>query len=108
MDIAAVTRRTFIAASAGAFAALAAGTPRAADLDARPAPTGPVYGRAGGRGIPPGTASAPSRGEVVLLDGRVLEVSHVTGRGIRPGGSVWLAPDGDEGWSILYAEFGEG
>lgn len=104
MDNDAVTRRTFLATSAGALAAIAAGTSGAADLEARPAPSGPVYGRAGRRGIPPGTASAPSRGEVVLLDGRVLEVSHGTGRGIRAGGSVWLAPDGDEGWSILYAE----
>ncbi len=59
----------------------------------------------GRRGIPPGTASAPSRGEVILLDGRALEVSLGTSRGIGAGRSVLLSSDGSGGWSILYAEF---
>jgi hypothetical protein len=102
--ITAVTRRTFLVASAGAIAVFAAGTSGAACTDPRPVPSGPVYGRVGRRGLSPGTASAPSRGDVILLDGRVLEASHVTGRGIRPGASVLLAPDAGGGWSILYAE----
>ena len=82
----AVTRRAFLAASAGAVVTLAvADCPGAVPADSRPEPAGVVYGRAGRRGIPPGTASAPSRGEVILLDGRVLEVSLGTSRGIRRG-----------------------
>ena len=91
-----VTRRAFLAASAGSVAALAAARPVPVRADSCPAPPGPVYGRTGVRGIPPGTARAPARGEVVLLDGRVLEVSHVNGLRIGAGRSVWLAPDGHE------------
>jgi hypothetical protein len=102
----AVTRRAFLATSAGAVATLAvADCPGAVPADSRPEPAGVVYGRAGRRGIPPGTASAPSRGEVILLDGRVLEVSLGTSRGIGAGRSVLLSSDGTGGWSILYAEF---
>jgi hypothetical protein len=102
----AVTRRAFLAMSAGAVATLAvADCPGAVPADARSAPAGVVYGRAGRRGISPGTASAPSRGEVILLDGRVLEASHGTSRGIGAGRSVLLSPDENGGWSILYAEF---
>jgi hypothetical protein len=99
-----VTRRAFLAGSAGSIAFLAAGPSGAAGADSSPVPTGPVYGRVGRRGIPPGTASAPSRGDVIQLDGRVLVACHVTGRGIRPGASVLLVPDAGCGWSILYAE----
>jgi hypothetical protein len=102
----AVTRRAFLTTSAGAVAALAvAAVPVAVQAGSRQEPSGVVYGRAGRRGIPPGTASAPSRGEVVLLDGRVLEVSHATGRGIGEGRSVLLSPGERGGWSIIYAEF---
>ncbi len=102
-----VTRRAFLTTSAGAVAALAvSAVPVAARAGSQPAPSGVVYGRAGRRGIPPGTASSPSRGEVVLLDGRVLEVCHTTGRGIGEGRSVLLSrADERSGWSILYAEF---
>lgn len=101
----AVTRRAFLATSTGAVttAALAARL-EAIQEDSRPAPDGVVYGRVGRRGISPGTASHRSRGEVVLLDGRVLEVTHVTSQGIAAGKSVLLSPDGSGGWSILYAE----
>jgi hypothetical protein len=99
-----VNRRAFLASSASAIAVLAVAGHAASRVDPRPAPSGPVYGRIGPRGIGPGTTSAPSRGEVILLDGRVLEATHVASRGIRAGKSVLLAPDGDEGWSILYAE----
>ncbi len=102
--ITAVTRRAFLAATTGSIAVLAAGTSGAAGTDSPAVPSGPVYGRVGRRGLSPGTASAPSRGDVILLDGRVLEASHVTGRGIRPGASVLLAPGAGGGWSILYAE----
>ena len=103
--IAPVTRRAFLASSASAVAALAvAAGPSVARVAPRPQPSGPVYGRTGSRGFAPGTASSPSRGEVILLDGRVIEASHVTSRGIGAGKSVFLVPDGDEGWSILYAE----
>jgi len=102
----AVTRRAFLATSAGALATLSvAACPKAVQAATRFAPTGAVYGRAGREGIPPGTASAPSRGEVILLDGRVLEASHDTSQRIRAGGSVLLSPDGRGGWTILYAEF---
>ena len=97
------TRRAFLASSASAVAAVAAG-PSAARVAPRPQLSGPVYGRTGSRGFAPGAASSPSRGEVIILDGRVLEASHVTSRGIGAGKSVFLVPDGDEGWSILYAE----
>jgi hypothetical protein len=100
-----VTRRAFLVASAGAAATLAAAArPAAARDDPRPAPAGPVYGRTGPQGIRPGTAVAPSRGVVTLLDGRVLEATHVTGRGIGAGKSLLLAPDGEGKWSVLYAE----
>ena len=96
-----LTRRAFVATCSGAIAALA--------LDGRglahPAPTGPVYGRTGRGGIGPGTPSNPSRGEVILLDGRVIEATHVNRGSIPAGGSVWLAPEADGSWSILYAEF---
>ena len=102
----AFTRRTFLAASAGAVTSLVVTTrPEAVEADARPSPTGTVHGRAGRKGIPPGTASAPSQGEVILLDGRVLVASHVTSQGINAGRSVLLSPDEIGGWSILYAEF---
>lgn len=105
MLTATIHRRGFLATSAGALASIAVGRSVAAEADPRPTPLGPVYGRVGRRGIAPGRASAPARGEVILLDGRRLEVSHVTGQGIRAGASVLLAPDGVDGWSILYAEF---
>jgi hypothetical protein len=102
----AMTRRDFLTTSAGAVAALAVvGRPGVVQADLHPMPTGVVYGRSGRRGIPPGIASAPSRGDVILLDGRVLEVSHVTSQAIGAGKSVLLSPDGNTGWSILYAEF---
>jgi hypothetical protein len=100
------TRRTFLAASAGAVASLVVpNCPGAVEADARPTPTGAVPGRVGRKGISPGTDSAPSQGEVVLLDGRVLVASHVTSQGINAGRSVLLSPDERGGWSILYAEF---
>ena len=100
-----VTRRAFLAGSATAVAALAiAGNPATARVPLVPEPPGPVYGRTGSKGIAPGTTSAPSKGDVILLDGRVLKVSHVTSPGIGAGKSVFLAPKGGGRWSILYAE----
>lgn len=102
----AITRRDFLASSAGSLAAVAvAARPGLARDETSPLPAGPVYGRVGKRGIPPGTAEAPSRGDVILLDGRVLVASHETRQGIRPGRSVLLAPDGPGRWTILYAQF---
>ncbi len=98
-----LTRRAFLSASAIALAALGAG-PRVARPAPRPEPSGPIYGRTGSMGFAPGTASVPSRGEVILLDGRVLEASLVSSRGIGARKSVFLVPEGDAGWSILYAE----
>ena len=95
-----MTRRTFFAASASTIAALA-GTSVA---HSPTAPSGPVYGRTGPRGIAPGTASRPSRGEVALLDGRVIEALHVTSRGIGARKSVFLVPEAGGAWSVLYAE----
>jgi hypothetical protein len=99
------TRRDFLASSAGAVAMLTfAAVPEIARADSRPEPTGTVYGRVGGKGLPPGTVSVPSRGEVVLIDGRVLEAAHVTSRGIAAGRSVLLSQDESGSWSVLYAE----
>jgi hypothetical protein len=100
-----ITRRTFLATSATAVAALAvAARPEAGHADTPLASVGAVYGMARRHGIPAGTTSAPSRGEVILLDGRVLEATHVTSQGVRAGRSVLLSPEGDGRWSILYAE----
>jgi hypothetical protein len=100
------TRRAFLATSAGAFATIAvAAIPEAAHADSGPAPTGVVYGRAGRKGIPSGTASEPSRGEVVLLDGRVLEASNDASQRIGAGKSVLLSQDISGIWTILYAQF---
>ena len=65
---------------------------------------GTVYGRVGSAGIPSGTSFAPSRAEVILLDGTSLQASHVSGH-IRPNRSVLLSPAPQGGWSVLYAEF---
>jgi hypothetical protein len=98
-----VNRRTFLITSAGIVAAHSA----AADSFSRQAeapPPGTVYGRVGVAGIPSGTSLAPSRAEIILLDGTSLEASHVS-REIGPTRSVLLSPDPDGGWSVLYAEF---
>ena len=107
MNSDAVTRRSFLATSAGIVATLAvAAVPRGLlRADSRLDPAGVVYGRAGRRGIPAGTSTDPSRGEVILLDETVIEASHVNRLDILPGRSVLLSPDGSGGWSILYAEF---
>jgi hypothetical protein len=81
-----------------------AAIPISAQADSSPSTAGAVYGRVGGQGISKGTASAPSMGEVILLDGRTLEVPHVHRFGIRTGGSVLLGSDGSGGRTILYAE----
>jgi hypothetical protein len=99
-----LTRRGFLAASASTVAALAVAGRAAEHVERVAAPTGPVYGRVESPGIGPGTADRPSRGRVVLLDGRVLEATHVASRGIGAGRSVFLAPDAGEAWSVLYAE----
>lgn len=94
-----MSRRDFLGS-----VAVAAVAPAIVRAQPRPEPAGPVYGRTGPRGIAPGTASRPSRGPVTLLDGRTLDAGHVTAWRIAPGKGVLLAPDGDGGWSILYAE----
>ncbi len=98
-----ITRRVFLASSAGAIAALAI-VPAAALADDRPEPRGPVYGRTGPGGISPGSSDGPSRGPVTLLDGRTIEASHVTGWRIGAAKGVFLGPNPKGGWSILYAE----
>jgi hypothetical protein len=98
-----VTRRTFLIASAGIVAThIGAASSVSGHIEAPIA--GTVYGRVGSAGIPSGTSFAPSRAEVILLDGTSLEASHV-GSGIRPNRSVLLSPDPDGEWSVLYAEF---
>jgi hypothetical protein len=97
-----VTRRTFLIASAGIVAAHAgAANSLSGQAEARPA--GTVYGRVGSAGIPSGTSFAPSRAEVILLDGTSLEASHVGGL-IRPNASVLLSPAPQGGWFVLYGE----
>jgi hypothetical protein len=102
----AVTRRSFLGKSAGLVIALGASaalhTPRVNATFELP---GAVYGRAGSKGIAAGTCSAPSRGEVDLIDGTRLAVVHVGGQHIHAGRSVLLSPDDNCEWSILYAEF---
>jgi hypothetical protein len=106
MDFTAVTRRSFLAASAGIVATFAAiAVPDVVQANSVSEAAGTVYGRAGRQGISPGTSSAPVRGEVILLDGTALEASHVGSQCIRPGKSVLLSLDGSRGWSVLYAEF---
>ncbi|WP_435010842.1 hypothetical protein P12x_002128 [Tundrisphaera lichenicola] len=100
-----VTRRAFLATSTTGLAAVAIPAwPASARVVTRPEPTGPVYGRTGHRGIPAGSTSAPSAGDVALLDGRILRVSHESSRGIGARKSVLLSPDRNGRWSILYAE----
>jgi hypothetical protein len=98
-----VTRRTFLIASAGIVAAHA-GAADSLSGQAEAPPAGTVYARVGSAGIPSGTSFAPSRAEVILLDGTSRQASHVS-RNIRPNRSVLLSPDPHGGWSVLYAEF---
>lgn len=108
MKFTVVTRRDFLATSVGAMATLGMTRQTEAEqADLRPARTGAVYGRAGRNGIPPGTVAVPSRGEVLLLDGRTLMASHVTSQYIRAGASVLLCPDTSGDYSILYAGFSD-
>ncbi len=98
-----VNRRTFLIASAGI---VAAHTGAAGSLfgPANAPPAGIVYGRVGSAGIASGTSFAPSRAEVILLDGTSLQASHIS-MDIGPGRSVLLSPDPHGEWSVLYAEF---
>ena len=97
------TRRTFLIASTGIVAAHAS-TAVCIPTQAKAPCYGAVYGRVGSAGIPSGTSFAPSQGEVTLLDGTLLQASHVSS-GIRPNRSVLLSADPPGEWSILYAEF---
>ncbi len=102
----AVTRRSFLETSAGIVAALAAtGFAGKAQPNSGPKTAGVVYGRVGSRGIAAGTASTPTLGEVILLDGTKVEAAHDCGRHIVAGKSVLLAADASGRWSVLYAEF---
>jgi hypothetical protein len=105
MDFTAITRRSFLVTSAGIVATIAAcAVTHGAHANALRASTGSVYGRVGTKGIAPGTLSAPSRGEVILIDGTALEASHAAGQHILAGKSVLLSPDENGGCSVLYAE----
>jgi hypothetical protein len=105
MDFTAVTRRSFLGTSAGIVATIAASAvTHGAQANAPRASAGAVYGRVGPKGIAPGMLSAPSRGEVILIDGTALEASHAAGQQILAGKSVLLSPDECGGWSVLYAE----
>lgn len=100
----AITRRAFLGISAGAAAIVfpaAAKTPRKTSF---PEPAGLVCGFVGPRGLPPGTADAPARGDVVLLDGRILTATHVSTWSLPQGRSVLLTPEAKGRWGILYAE----
>jgi hypothetical protein len=106
MKDATVTRRSFLGTSAGLVTALAASAaPHTTRANAILELPGAVYGRAGSKGIAAGTGSAPSRGEVNLLDGTRIEVAHAGGQHILAGKSVLLSPDENSEWSVLYAEF---
>ena len=98
-----VNRRTFLITSAAIMAAHIAAA-YSFSRQAEAPPPGTVYGRVGSAGIPSGTSLAPSRAEIILLDGTSLEASHVS-RGVGPTRSVLLSPDAHGGWSVLYAEF---
>ena len=97
-----VTRRTFLACSAGAVAAfpIVANAATAQTDD----PLGTVCGVVGLRGLGPGTATNPATGEVILTDGRTLVASQTTRRRIGPGKAVMLAPEPDGRWGVVYAE----
>jgi len=100
-----LTRRAFLASSAGALAVVPVLTALAADRPPhRAEPHGPVPARTGPEGLAPGSPTDPSRGEVVLLDGRTLVTTHTTHWRIGPGRSVLIAPEPDGTWSLLYAE----
>jgi hypothetical protein len=100
------TRRWFLETTAGIVAALAAtGFAGNAQPNSGPKTAGVVYGRVGSRGIAAGTASTPTLGEVILLDGTKVEAAHDCGRHIVTGKSVLLASDASGRWSVLYAEF---
>lgn len=99
-----VTRRAFLATSAGAIAAAATLRAASAPATSPPGPLGPVAGRTGACGLAPGSPSDPSRGAVTLLDGRTLVASHSTRWPIGPGKAVLIAPEPDGTWSVLYAE----
>jgi hypothetical protein len=106
MDFASITRRSFLGTSAGIVASIAGcAVPHVARAQSLSRAPGAVYGRAGINGISPGTSSAPSRGEVILLDGTALEAAHAAGGCIQAGKSVLLSSDESGGWSVLYAEF---
>lgn len=98
-----ITRRVFLAVTSSALAATATGR-GAEQPDARSFPSRPVYGRVGSRGLGPGAANLPALGEIVTLDGRTLLVRHEGDHGLAPGKSVWLSPDADGVFSVLYAE----
>jgi hypothetical protein len=98
-----VNRRTFLIASAGIVAAHAGAANSVSGQAAAPV-AGTLYGRVGSAGIPSGTSVAPSRAEVILLDGTSLRASHVSSD-IRPHKSVLLSPEPHGAWSVLYAEF---
>lgn len=100
-----VTRRLFLASSAGAIVAASALRAPASPPEPRtPDPLGPVPARTGPLGLRPGTPSRPSQGTVILLDGRTLEASHSTRWRIGPDKALLLAPEPDGTWSVLYAE----
>ena len=98
-----VTRRTFLVASA-AIVAAPAGSAVPRSMQAKATCYGAVYGRVGAAGILSGTSFAPSRGEVILLDGTLLQASHVSSD-IHPNRSVLLSANPNGEWSVLYAEF---
>jgi hypothetical protein len=102
MEIA-MTRRAFLVATSSALAA-ASLNPTTEQGGSQPLPSGPVYGRVGGRGLDPGAVDRPALGEVATLDGRALVVRYASGQRLAPGKSVWLAPEADGVFSVLYAE----
>jgi hypothetical protein len=105
MDLTALTRRSFLGTAAGIAATVAVSTiPPILQANSVRRFAGAVYGRVGRNGISPGTSDAPSRGEVILLDGTALAAAHANGRRILAGTSVLLSPDESGEWSVLYAE----
>jgi hypothetical protein len=100
-----VTRRSFLELSVGIVATLTASAfPSDARSRSQSETTGVLYGRTGTTGIAPGTPSAPSRGDVVLLDGSVVEAANAASQLILAGKSVLISADGCGGWTVLYAE----
>lgn len=100
-----VTRRTFLATSAGAVAACSAlQTVSASAATRRDEQLGTVFGVTDRRGLKPGTATNPGGGRVILSDGSALTATHPSCWKVDPGKAVLVSPGADGRWTVVYAE----